>query len=169
MNKNIRTAIILGVAVCGTAGVQIASVAQSLGSNSGKKDVSHTATPSASDAQSAVDFAALESPATDPSSLAKEAAAASAAPAGETPGKDAGSPSSSTSASPIPLMKNDAVVRELAEMKKQFEQMEQMQALMRAKMARLESELTTDAATGDSLSAEKDASTLRAAESGDTS
>jgi hypothetical protein len=169
MHKNVRTAIIISVAICGTAGVQIASVAQSLGSNSSKKDVSRTAAPSPSDAPSAVDFAALEAPVTDPSALAKEAAAASAAPDGETPGKDAGSSSSSTTASPVPAMKNDAVVKELAEMKRQFEQMEQMQALMKAKMARLESELTTDAATGDSVSAEKDASTLRAAESGGTS
>jgi hypothetical protein len=65
-------------------------------------------------------------------------------------------------------MKNDAVVKELAEMKKQFEQMTQMQALMKARMERLESELTTDPATGDSVSAEKDAATLRAADSGDT-
>ena len=66
----------------------------------------------------------------------------------------------------VPL-KNDAVVKELADMKKQFDQMAQMQALIKARMAKLEGELNTDPATGDSLSAEKDASALRSAENGD--
>jgi hypothetical protein len=167
MNKYIKTAIILSAAICG-AGVQIACVAQSVRSSSGEKEVSQSATLAPSDPPAAVDFAALEAQGTDPSTIAKEAAAASAAPAGETPAKDTASPSSSTTASPVPPMKNDAVVKELAEMKKQFEQMAQMQALMKAKMERLESELTTDATTGDSISAEKDAATLRAAENGDT-
>ena len=167
MNKYVKTAIILSAAIYG-AEVQIACVAQSAGATSGKKDVSQPAAITPSDPPAAVDFAALETPVTDSSALAKEVIAASAAPGAETPGKDAASPSNSASASPVPPLKNEAVVKELAEMKKQFEQMAQMQALMKAKMERLESELTTDATTGDSISAEKDAATLRAAESGDT-
>jgi hypothetical protein len=66
----------------------------------------------------------------------------------------------------VPL-KNDAVVKELADMKKQFDQMTQMQAVIKARIGRLENELTTDPATGDSVSAEKDADTLRSAENGD--
>jgi hypothetical protein len=64
-------------------------------------------------------------------------------------------------------MKNDAVVKELTEMRKQFAQMAEMEAAMKSRMARLESELNTDPETGDSISAERDANTLRSAESGD--
>jgi len=51
-------------------------------------------------------------------------------------------------------------------MKKQFAQ---MQDEMKARIEKLESELDRDAATGDSVSAEKDAGALRSAETGDTS
>ena len=44
--------------------------------------------------------------------------------------------------------------------------MAEMEAAMKTRMARLESELDTNPATGDSVSAEKDADTLRSAESG---
>jgi Putative beta-barrel porin-2, OmpL-like. bbp2 len=50
-------------------------------------------------------------------------------------------------------------------MKKQFAQ---MQDEMKARIAKLESELDTDAATGDSVSAERDAGVLRSAETGET-
>ena len=49
-------------------------------------------------------------------------------------------------------------------MKKQFAQME---AEMKARIGRLESELDTNPATGDSVSAERDAGALRSAENGD--
>jgi len=66
-------------------------------------------------------------------------------------------------------VKNDAVIKELGDMKKQFDQLTQLQALIKARMARLENELDTDDATGDSVSAEKDAGALRSAETGETS
>jgi hypothetical protein len=50
-------------------------------------------------------------------------------------------------------------------MKKQFDQVTQMQAAIKARIGRLENELKTDAATGDSVSAEQDAATLREATS----
>ncbi len=54
-------------------------------------------------------------------------------------------------------------------MKKQFDQVTQMQAAIKARIGKLELELDTNPATGDSVSAEKDASTLRSAESGNSS
>jgi hypothetical protein len=66
----------------------------------------------------------------------------------------------------VPL-KNDAMIKELAEMKKQLSQMAQMEAAVKARMARLESALDTDPTTGDSVSAEKDASDMRSAEGTD--
>ena len=106
----------------------------------------------------AVEFPASEAPGTG----ASEAAAAVAA----TPATDGAAATAAPASVTIPL-KNDAVVKELADMKKQFDQMAQMQALIKARMAKLEGELNTDPATGDSLSAEKDASALRSAETGD--
>jgi TolA-binding protein len=78
---------------------------------------------------------------------------------------DASTTSSTPGATPTTL-KNEAVIKEIAEMKKQFAQ---MQDEMKARIEKLESELDRDAATGDSVSAEKDAGALRSAETGDTS
>ena len=61
---------------------------------------------------------------------------------------------------------NDAVIKELVDMKKQFDQVTQMQAAIKSRIGRLENELKTDAKTGDSLSAEDDANALRTAEAG---
>ena len=95
-----------------------------------------------------------------PGSAASESATPATTPA-------ASSTTTATPATVAVTLKNDAVVKELADMKKQFDQMTQMQALIKARIGRLESELTTDPATGDSVSAEKDAETLRSAENGD--
>ena len=81
--------------------------------------------------------------------------------------------SSSTSAAPpatgsatvAPSVKQDAVIQELTEMKKQFDQLNQMQAAIKARMEKLESAMETD--DSKSADAEKDASALRAAESGE--
>ncbi len=83
--------------------------------------------------------------------------------------------SSSTSAAPpatgsatvAPSVKHDAVIQELTEMKKQFDQLNQMQAAIKARMEKLESAMETD--DSKSADAEKDASALRAAESGESS
>jgi hypothetical protein len=73
---------------------------------------------------------------------------------------------SSTPGTPSATLKSEAVIKEIAEMKKQFAQ---MQDEMKARIAKLESELDTDAATGDSKSAERDAGALRSAETSDAS
>jgi len=120
-----------------------------------------------------VDFAALERPGTNPSAAASETAAAvvsTAAASPEATGTAAGAGSTTAAtASPTVPLQNEAAIKELVEMKKQFEQMNQMQALMKARIGRLENELKTDAKTGDSISAEEDAGALRAAEGGDSS
>jgi len=113
-----------------------------------------------------VDVAALEAPATGPGTPASDAVAPvtpGAAPATGTAAATTNSTTAPASSVSVPL-KNEAVIKELVEVKKQFAQME---AEMKARMARLESELDTDPSTGDSVSAEKDASTLRSAEGGD--
>jgi hypothetical protein len=117
-----------------------------------------------------VDFAALEAPGTDPIATTGDAATPVATTDAASPAPiPAASASSSASTPPatvaVPL-KNDAVVKELLEMKKQFAQME---AEMKARIGKLESELDTNPETGDSVSAEKDAGALRSAETGDTS
>ena len=78
---------------------------------------------------------------------------------------DSGTTSATPASVPVSL-KTEAAIKELAEMKKQFAQ---MQDEMKSRIAKLESELDTDAATGDSVSAERDAGALRSAETGDTS
>jgi hypothetical protein len=157
MKSNFRTAIISGTVIC-AFGLQLTCQAQNASSSVDKKT---TPQPGAKAAQAqTIDVAALEAPATGPGVPATDAVAPATPVAASTAGTSA---TASTSSVSIPL-KNEAVVKELVEVKKQFAQME---AEMKARMAKLESELDTDPATGDSVSAEKDASTLRTAESGD--
>jgi Putative beta-barrel porin-2, OmpL-like. bbp2 len=152
MKSNFRMAIILSAAICGLA-AQLTSQAQTAVS-SGEKSAGPQASPNARQVENApIEVAALESAggeAADPPAAASSASSAAATPA-------------AAPANVAVPAKNDAVVKELADMKKQFDQMAQMQALMKEKMARLEGELDTDAATGDSVSAESDASALRSA------
>ncbi len=111
-----------------------------------------------------IDFASLEAKPTAAELVASEAANG-APPA-------VASPSEAAATAPAPLVppiRNDAAIKELAEMKKQLDQMNQMQALIKAKMSRLENELNTDPSTGDSVSAERDADAIRAAETGGVS
>ena len=157
MKSNFRTAIISGVAICGFA-VQLTCQAQSAAPSPYNKPAQQSTGNAAPVQMAAVEFPASEAPGTG----ASEAAAAVAA----TPATDGAAATAAPASVTIPL-KNDAVVKELADMKKQFDQMAQMQALIKARMAKLEGELNTDPATGDSLSAEKDASALRSAETGD--
>ncbi|MGD0586720.1 MAG: outer membrane beta-barrel protein [Oryzomonas sp.] len=171
MKSNFRPAIVLGVVICGFA-VQLTCEAQSPASRLDKKPAQQTsANFSRAQASAPVEIAALEAPATSPGVPASGATSAAAAAAPD--GAAAATPASS-SAAPVPTsvampVKNDAVIKELGDMKKQFDQMTQMQALIKARMARLESELDTDAATGDSVSAEKDAGALRSAATGESS
>src|SRR3984957_4705426 len=171
MKNNFWKVIVLGTAICGFT-MQLTSRAQSVPVAPDK----HTAGQGSPDV-SPVQSALLELPAADgpetksakdsttPSSgSSTSAAAASARSAAATPESD------TTSATPASVsLKNDAVIKELADMKKQFDQVTQMQAAIKARIGKLELELDTNPATGDSVSAEKDASTLRSAESGNSS
>jgi len=108
-----------------------------------------------------VEYPAVEGPETGAAKPASDSTSAAAAN-GSAPASTATSATPGTV--PVPL-KNEAVLKEIAAMKKQFAQ---MQDEMKTRIEKLESQLDTDPATGDSVSAEKDASTLRTAETGDT-
>ena len=88
----------------------------------------------------------------------------SGAPATDPSAAPATDPATGKPANVTVPMRNDAVVKELAEMKKQFDQMALMEAEMKAKMKKLESELDPNAGSAD---AERDADALRAAEGAD--
>ncbi|MGO9435764.1 MAG: outer membrane beta-barrel protein [Terracidiphilus sp.] len=79
---------------------------------------------------------------------------------------DSAAPSNSTdstaTAAVVPT-KSDAVIKELADMKKQFSQLTQMESDMKARIGKLESELNTNKEEDD---AARDASELRSAEGG---
>jgi hypothetical protein len=161
MRSNFWTAILSGTVIC-VFGLQLTCQAQNAPSSDDKKTTPQTGI----DISQTVEVAGLEASATGAGVPVTDAVA----PAGPVTASTAGAAATasnptapSTSSVSIPL-KNEAVVKELVEVKKQFAEME---AEMKARMARLESELDTDPVTGDSVSAEKDASTLRSAESGD--
>ncbi len=169
MKSNFRTAIIICVVSYGFA-VQVTCQTQNAASSPDKQPAPRTASKAARAQTALVDFAALEAPGTDPIATTGDAATPVATTDAASPAPiPAASASSSASTPPatvaVPL-KNDAVVKELLEMKKQFAQME---AEMKARIGKLESELDTNPETGDSVSAEKDAGALRSAETGDTS
>jgi hypothetical protein len=96
--------------------------------------------------------------ATEATGPAAASTAATAGPAATTPGSSA---TPATPASVTVPLKNEAVIKEIAEIKKQFEQ---MQDEMKARIAKLESELNPGGATDEAASAERDASALRTAE-----
>ncbi|MGA3046720.1 MAG: outer membrane beta-barrel protein [Terracidiphilus sp.] len=165
MKGNLRSAIVLGSVICGFV-VQQKCLAQSGVSNPNNKLTPRAVTAQAAVHTASVDVAALEAPAPGPSAPAKDdpAPSAAATPATAAAATTSSSTTTGTPSGAVP-MKNEAVVKELLEVKKQFAQME---AEMKARMEKLESELNTDPATGDSLSAEKDANSLRTAESSGT-
>ena len=166
MKKNFRMVIALSSVTIGLA-AQLTCQAQSPASSPEKKSIQQASGNGAStQIAPRIEIAALEEPATGPGAPVSEAAspaAASDAAGGATPASSSAAPAPASVTLPA---KNDAVIKELGDMKKQFDQMTQMQALIKARMARLETELDTDAATGDSVSAEKDAGALRSAETG---
>ena len=165
MKSNFRKAIVSGTFVC-AFGMQLTCLAQSTTSSLDKKPALQGALSATPVQRESVEIAALEAPAKGPAAPASEVAASSTStePAGATaPATSSSSATAATPSASLPL-KNEAVIKELVEVKKQFAQIE---AEMKARMAKLESELDTDPATGDSVSAEKDAGALRTAESGD--
>ncbi|MGD0890695.1 MAG: outer membrane beta-barrel protein [Terracidiphilus sp.] len=106
-----------------------------------------------------VDVAAVETPATGSGAPASDAAPAAAPNNNATPATAATAPASVA----VPL-KSDAVLKELAEIKKQMQQMAQMEAAMKARMSKLENVLSDANSAED---ADKDAEALLSAESGD--
>jgi putative OmpL-like beta-barrel porin-2 len=170
MMMNFRIAVVLSVAVCGGA-TQLACRAQSAASSSGKKVAQQDVSSAPAASTGSVDFAALEAPATGPGMPPKEAAASEAAvstsPASESDGAAVPTKAADAAAAPVAApLKNDAVIKELTDMKKQFSQLTQMEADMKARIGKLESELDMANQADD---AEKDASELRTAETGDSS
>ena len=169
MKTNFRIAILLGVAVCGFA-VPLACQAQSSSPSQDKSAGSNPSSVTSSVQSALVEYPAVEGPETAAvkpvdDSTSPPAASSTACAKKDAVASDASTTSSTPGATPTTL-KNEAVIKEIAEMKKQFAQ---MQDEMKARIEKLESELDRDAATGDSVSAEKDAGALRSAETGDTS
>jgi hypothetical protein len=107
----------------------------------------------------AVDVAAVETSATGSGAPASDAAPAAA------PNNNAAPATAATVAASVAVpLKSDAVLKELAEIKKQMQQMAQMEAAMKARMSKLENVLSDANSAED---ADKDAEALRSAENGD--
>jgi len=166
-NSNFRTAIILAAAISGGA-AQLICQAQSATSTPDKNARSQRAAGAGALQQAMVEYPAMDGPETGPAKSGSDStsSASTTSAVGTTANSSASTTTSATAASVT--LKNDAVIKELTDMKKQFDQMTQMQAAIKARIGKLESELDTDPATGDSVSAEKDAGSLRSAETADT-
>jgi hypothetical protein len=167
MKPNFGTAMVLGVALCGFT-AQLRSQGQSL-TPSKDKNTSPRASSGTGSVQTAfVELPAVEAPESGAAKPVNDSTSSTATSSTTSAKTNAGAPeSSTTSATPTTIptaLKNEAILKELAEVKKQFVQ---MQDEMKARITKLESELDTDAATGDSVSAERDAGALRSAETGD--
>jgi hypothetical protein len=171
MKTNFRASAILGIALCGFA-AQVTTQAQGPPPTKEKSSAAQTSTGTGSVQSALVEFPATEAAKTGATNPENESSSATATANTATAKTDAGaSEPGTTSATPASVavsLKTEAAIKELADMKKQFDQVTQMQAAIKARIGRLESELTTDPATGDSVSAERDAGALRSAETGDT-
>jgi hypothetical protein len=160
-------ALVFGFAICGF-GAQLACQAQSATPSPQKNLIPLAVAKAAPEQTASVDLAALEVPATGPGANSNEkptatSAATNSAPAAAnaTPAANADSNASASVAVPV---KSDAVIKELAEIKKQMAQMAQMEAAMKSRMEKLENVLNEADGAAD---AERNAETLRTAESGD--
>jgi hypothetical protein len=101
-----------------------------------------------------VELAAMEDPGAGSGPAASEAAAPAAVSSAAASGA-AAAPAAATPASVAAPLNNDAVIKELAEMK--------------ARIAQLEAELKASSGANDAASAERDANALRSAETGESS
>src|SRR5579863_4797156 len=131
MNINFRMAIISGTVIC-VLSMQPTCQAQSTTSGNNKTPVPQAAKNAAPVQTALVDFPVLEAPVTGTGAPSSD---------GVDPSSPATSAAATTSSSPAPAvtsvtlpLKNEAVVKELVEVKKQFAQME---AEMKARMAKL--------------------------------
>jgi hypothetical protein len=154
MKTNFRTAIAMGAAICGLA-AQLMCQAQDAASKSAKNPAAPAATAEPAAQTDLVALATMEAPGAGSATAAGEATSPAAAAA--TPGTAGASPASgaaaATPASVAAPLSNDAVIKELAEMK--------------ARIAQLEAELKASSGTNDAASAERDASALRSAAAGE--
>ena len=165
MTTNFRTAIVLGVAICGSA-AQLTGQAQTVLPMAGQSSPTKSADKSDPLVTALVEYPSSETGKTESAKGSTDAASSTSAAKSSDSSKPADSNAVSADPASVNVSpKNEAVIKEIAEIKKQFAQ---MQDEMKARIAKLESQLDTDAATGDSVSAERDAGALRSAETGDT-
>jgi len=169
MTINFRTVIVLGVAMCGSAG-QLMGQAQTPLPASVLSPPSKSIDKAVPPLTALVEYPPSETVEAESAKAATEttgpAAASTAATAGTAATKPDSNATPATPASVTVPLKNDAVIKEIAEIKKQFAQ---MQDEMKARIAKLESELNPGGAADDAASAERDASALRSAEKGESS
>jgi Putative beta-barrel porin-2, OmpL-like. bbp2 len=165
MHINFRTAIVFSAVICGF-GAQLPCRAQNATPGSDKKLMPQAVTNATPAQTASVDFVALEEPTAAPSASPSDPTTPAATPTPAATATNSNSTTATSATVAVP-MKSDAIIKELAEMKKQLAQMAQIEAAVKARMGKLESELDKDPATGDSVSAEHDAGALRNAASGD--
>ena len=170
MKKDFRTAIIIATAICGFT-VQHTCQAQSSAPNPDKQSTQHSDAGSPAHKTNLVDFAAFEGPGSNPIAATKNPAApttdSTSTPATENTAPASGTAPAASTPAVVPL-KNDAVVKELVEMKQQLADIARTEAAVKARMKKLESELNIGGATYDASDADADASALRNAEGGGT-
>ncbi len=154
MKNNFRTAIALGAAICGLT-AQLACQAQDAASTSTRNPGARIATAGLPVQTDVAELAAIAEPGTGPGAVAGESAtpapAAATGTAGASPASSSAAPAPASVAVPF---NNDAVIKELAEMK--------------ARIAQLEAELKANRGANDAASAERDANALRSAGSGES-
>ena len=167
MQINFRMAIVFGVAICGFS-TQLACKAQSTTPSSEKNLIPQAVAKTAPAQTDPVDLAAMEVPATGPGATASETPATTSATTNNASAATTAAPNSSStsaaSASVAVPLKSDAVIKELAEIKKQMAQMAQMEAAMKSRMEKLENVLNEADGASD---ADRNADALRSAASGD--
>jgi len=164
MNLNLRTAIPLAAAICGFA-MQLTSQAQTPTPVSENKTAQQAAAHGTPILTASVDFTALEKAAAGPVGPASDPSPAAAEPVANPASNPASDPAPATPATVSVTVKNDAMLKELAEMKKAFEQTAQTQAMIKARIDKLETALDPNGAIAGGAAAERDASALRSADS----
>jgi len=124
MKSNFRTAIALGAAICGFA-AQLACQAQDAASAPTKNPTSGVATAGPPVQTDVAELAAIVEPGTGPGAVAGEAAnPAATAASGAAGASPASSSAAAAPASATVPLNNDAIIKELAEMKAHIAQLE---------------------------------------------
>jgi len=160
MTTNFRTAIVLGVAVCGFA-AQLTGQTQNVLPVAGQISPAKSADNSVPLVTAMVEYPSSETNKTESAKTSADTASSTAATKAGDTSKAANSNSPSDPASGNVSLKNEAVIKEIAEIKKQFAQ---MQDEMKARISKLESELNPGGTPDEAATAASDASALRSAE-----